>query len=334
MRRLAGLEQAGHIAVLVSPMLSCEDAWHIATLARAIDGDAVLAVGPVPFDGEDQTFPGGYTIRAEKAPNARGVRRVLSAFGDTVLEADAFHSALTSDAPIAGVLLTGNYPSEWATPAMRDAIGDDRFVVLLDTVHSAVSERADVFMPAATWLEKAGTFENANGRLQTFERAIEPLHYCKNEAQLALDLQADLEGCASPVFNAIATRQTMADAGLDAMLSEVHLPQVAVETLTSDMAFVQLGVFRWFRRRRGAEAVADAWPTEPHGSVASNASASRSASSAANRTAAGNEAAIEKITHRKPKAQALGGECGCSRDPTQHHTDEQADTAGGGHGAE
>ena len=239
---LAGLEQAGHIAVIVSPMLTCEDAWHIATLARAIDSNAMLAVGPVPLDGEDRTFPGGYTIRAEKAPNARGVQRVLNAFGGTVLEADAAYAALSSDNSIAGVLLTGNYPSEWATPGMRNAIGDDRFVVLVDTVLSALAERADVFLPAATWLEKSGTFENVDGRLQAFERAIEPVHFCKSEAQLALDLQADLEGCASPVFNALATRQTMADAGLGAMLSEVHLPQVVVEKLTSDMAFVKLGV--------------------------------------------------------------------------------------------
>ena len=239
---LAGLEQAKHITVMVSPMLTCEDAWHLATLARAIDSDAVLAVGPVPMDGEDQTFPGGYTIRAEKAPNARGVRRVLNALGGTVLEADALFAALSSDASIAGVLLTGNYPSEWATPGMREAIGDDRFVVLMDTVQSAIGARADVFLPAATWLEKSGTFENANGRLQAFDRAIEPVHYCKNESQLALDLQADLEGCASPVFNALATRQTMAEAGLDAMLADVHMPQVAIETLSSDMEFVPLGV--------------------------------------------------------------------------------------------
>jgi NADH-quinone oxidoreductase subunit G len=239
---LAGLEQAKHIAVMVSPMLSCEDAWHLAALARAIDSDAVLAVGPVPIDGEDQTFKGGYTILAEKAPNARGVRRVLKAFGGTVLEADAFHAALTNDPSIAGLILTGNYPSEWATPALCEAIGDDRFVVLLDTLTTALSKRADVFMPTATWVEKSGTFENVNARLQTFERAIESVHYCKSESQLALDLQADLEGCPSPVFNAVATRQAMAEGGLGEMLTDVHVPEVATETLTSDMEFVELGV--------------------------------------------------------------------------------------------
>ncbi|MCH2135267.1 MAG: molybdopterin-dependent oxidoreductase [Phycisphaerales bacterium] len=237
---LAGLEQAGHIAVMLSPMLSCEDAWHLARLARAIDSEAVLALGPVPVDGEDQTFKGGYTIRAEKAPNARGVRRVLAAMGGATMDAMALQQTLASDDSIKGVLMTGNYPSEWATPALRDAIGDERFVVVLDTVCSALSERADIFMPTATWVEKEGTFENADGRLQSFDRAIDPLHFVKSEAQIAIDLQADLEGCTSPLFNALATRQTMAEAGLTAMMDDVFTPQVQTETLQSDMDLVEL----------------------------------------------------------------------------------------------
>ena len=79
------------LAVSVSPMLSCEDAYHLATLAKRLDPDAVLAVGPVPVRGEDKHFPKGidpsdpkaFTVYAEKAPNARGVRRVLEAIGGT-----------------------------------------------------------------------------------------------------------------------------------------------------------------------------------------------------------------------------------------------------------
>ncbi|MCH2137982.1 MAG: 2Fe-2S iron-sulfur cluster-binding protein [Phycisphaerales bacterium] len=238
---LAGLEQGGHIAVMISPMLSCEDAWHLATMARAIDPNAVLALGPVPVDGDDQTFPGGYTIRAEKAPNARGVRRVLAHFGD-VIEAPAFEQMLSSDDTIKGVIITGNYPSEWVTPHLTAAIGDERFVLLMDTMATALFERADVFMPAATWVEKAGTFENADNRLQSFEGAIESVQYCKSEAQIALDLQADVEGCTAPVFNDAATRQAMADAGLTAMRDDVHHPIVTQDELESDMDLVQLSV--------------------------------------------------------------------------------------------
>ncbi len=43
-------------ALVVSPMLSCEDAFELASWMLAMDPSATLAVGPVPFKGEDKTF--------------------------------------------------------------------------------------------------------------------------------------------------------------------------------------------------------------------------------------------------------------------------------------
>ena len=237
---LQGLQQAGHLAVMVSPMLSCEDAWHLASLARCLDPEAVLGVGPVPFNGEDKSFPGGYTIRAEKAPNARGVRRVLEAIGGEVLDASGFQARLNSDTSIGGVILSGNYPSEWVTPDLAASIGDDRFLVMMDTLPNGLTERADVLLPSATWVEKAGTFENVDGLLQAFERAITPVDYCKSESQIALDLLACFEGTRSAVFNAVATRQAMAgQAALERFATGVTLPTVSRE-VESDMELIEL----------------------------------------------------------------------------------------------
>jgi NADH-quinone oxidoreductase subunit G len=49
-------------AVMVSPMLTCEDAFTLASWALSLDPKAELAVGPVPFTGEDRTFKGGFTM--------------------------------------------------------------------------------------------------------------------------------------------------------------------------------------------------------------------------------------------------------------------------------
>ncbi|MCH2153208.1 MAG: molybdopterin-dependent oxidoreductase [Phycisphaerales bacterium] len=235
-----GLQEAGHLAVMISPMLSCEDAWHLASLARSLDPEAVLGIGPVPFNGEDKTFPGGYTIRAEKAPNARGVRRVLEAIGGEVLDAAGFQSKLNSDSSIQGIILTGNYPSEWVTPDLAASVGDNRFLVMMDTLPNGLTERADVLLPSATWVEKAGTFENADGLLQAFERAISPVDYCKSESQIALDLLACIEGTRSAVFNAVATRQVMAgQAALERFVTGVTLPTVSRE-VESDMELIEL----------------------------------------------------------------------------------------------
>ena len=75
------LTDAGRLGVAVSPMLTVEEAWMLCSVARTIDPDAYLAVGHVPSIGADESFPGGFTIRGEKAPNRIGVEMVLSMFG-------------------------------------------------------------------------------------------------------------------------------------------------------------------------------------------------------------------------------------------------------------
>src|ERR1043166_5890843 len=49
----------GRVALLVSPMLTCEEAYLLAQFARAVDPKAILAVGPIPRRGEDKSFPPG-----------------------------------------------------------------------------------------------------------------------------------------------------------------------------------------------------------------------------------------------------------------------------------
>lgn len=192
------------LAVMVSPMLSCEEAYLLAKLARRLDPKAVLAVGPVPTHGQDKVFPIGaketdpkaFKMYAEKAPNARGVRRVLAAFGGQVEEYEGFQKALGKGlgaSDIGGVILTGNYPSDWATDDFQKCLGG-KFVVLLDTLLSPLCDLADVMLPGATWVEKSGTFENARNMLQAFEQAIPPIEACKSEGQLVLDMLAVLDG--------------------------------------------------------------------------------------------------------------------------------------------
>ena len=236
------LGDAGKIALLVSPMLSCEDAYLLASCVNGFSGDVVLGVGPVPMHGEDKTFADGFRMHAEKAPNARGVERVLTALGGKALAYDEFAKTLRADAGIEAVVLTGNYPSDWVNDDLLAAVGEagKRFLLLIDTLPTKLAERADVFVPGATWAEKAGTFENVDNRLQAFDRAIDPIDYCKSEAQLAMDIIAFRDGDAPQVYNPAQTRQQMAAApGLEAFTAEVAMPE-AVEAIESDMQMVEL----------------------------------------------------------------------------------------------
>ncbi len=202
---LAGIRaKGGRLAAVISPMLSCEDAFLLAKAARMLDPQAVLAVGPVPVHGQDKIYPAGakeedpkaFKVYAEKAPNARGVRRVLAAFGGDVVEFDALLTRLgrgSGRSDVGSVIVTGNYPSSWVT-AEFEATLNGKFTVAIDTLRSSLSERADVVIPSCTWVEKSGTFENAKGMLQAFEQAIPPVGHAKSEGQIALDVMAVLGG--------------------------------------------------------------------------------------------------------------------------------------------
>jgi NADH-quinone oxidoreductase subunit G len=265
---VAGLKAAAgggkRVALVVSPMLSCEEAWLLGRFARAIDPKAVLAVGPVPVNGKDKMFPPtadeakGFKVYAEKAPNARGVRRVLEAIAgakDAVLPFDRLLGELKRGG-IGAVVLTGNYPSIWATDELLGALNRapagapgaaGLFTVLIDTLSGPLADRADVILPGATWMEKAGTFENARGMLQAFEQAIPVIEMAKSEGQIALDLSAALTeptpgtpSARAGIFNAAEVRRAMAAAaGLEAFTTGVSMP-IAEGKQEAEMAVVEL----------------------------------------------------------------------------------------------
>lgn len=221
----------GSLALVVSPMLASEEAYLLGKLIVQIDRDALLAVGPVPFSGEDKAFPSGYTVYAEKAPNARGVRRALGQITDNVL---SFDELVSKQDQVSGLLITGNYPSDWATPAIAELL-KGKFSVLLDTLPSGVLPLADVLLPSATWIEKAGTFENVNNRLQSFEQAISPIEFARAEGQIALDLTYTLASTPREVYDPTRTRLEMGDA----FVTEVHDPP-AIAQAKSDVQYVAL----------------------------------------------------------------------------------------------
>ena len=279
---IAGVSEAStdagkRIGLLVSPMLSCEDAYLLAQMARKLDPEAVFAIGPVPVDGEDKLFPPGvnaddsrsFRICAEKAPNARGVKRVLDAVGGRI-GFDAWIGKAASG-EIGAAIVTGNYPSQWATGNVLRAL-EKPYLIAIDTLSSELTESADIVLPAGTFAEKAGTFENHAGVLQTFEQAIPVVGQSKPEAQIALDVLAVLDGqdlqrptsgydvmivdegpgqvpsatasVAVPrarLYNAADTRVLMAEtiAALGVFVSEVKLP-ANEEHVETDMPLVEL----------------------------------------------------------------------------------------------
>ena len=235
LKRTVRDEGEGTLLAMISPMLPSEEAYLLGRLARAIDPKATLAVGPVPRQGEDKAFPGGYTVRAEKAPNARGVRRALALLGGEVAEYDGVSGRLAgASGGFRAMLLTGNYPSDWAPPELIDA-AESSASVLIDTLPSRLADAAGVVLPGATWAEKSGTFENDAGRLQAFQRAIPVLELARPEGQIALDLLHQVAGEPRARYDDEAVRQEMGGAFVD----EVHLPPSDKQTV-SEVEYVKL----------------------------------------------------------------------------------------------
>lgn len=267
------------VAVVVSPMLSCEEAFALARLGKAVDAGAYLAVGKIRREGQDRVFPPSlkaddpkaFVLRAEKAPNARGVRRVLNAVAG--LEVASYEEFLRelSAGKFGAVVLTGNYPEirdggrvGWADAALEEAFSRSRRsvaeggtrpgLVLIDTLGSVLVESADVVLPGVTWAEKDGVFENVKGLLQAFERAIPAFEGARPEGQIASELASlvramrDRPGVSARSltpeavrFDAAATRQEMARAypALSAMATDVrHAPKAGRRE--PDMAVVEL----------------------------------------------------------------------------------------------
>ncbi|NBW86480.1 MAG: hypothetical protein EBR23_06545 [Planctomycetia bacterium] len=167
------LKAAGRLAVAVSPMLTVEEAWMLCAVARSIDPQAFLAVGHVPVVGADETFPGGFTIRAEKCPNRRGVEEVLALYGAGGHAWDDLVAHVAADRADAA-WVTGAYPAAWIDEETTAPFAGLRHLVVQDLFDSPLMRLATWRLPAVGFAERAGTWVNVAHRAQSFAQAIRP----------------------------------------------------------------------------------------------------------------------------------------------------------------
>jgi len=138
----------GKIVGVASPFAANED------LAALRDLLAQLGAGPARFSvprGESDEI----LVEAEKAPNANGCRALgMTESTDSLGRAEV-------------ALVLGH-------TLHASAFTDVEHVVLIDSHESALSARAAVVLPARTFLEKGGSFTNADELVQRFEPVVEP----------------------------------------------------------------------------------------------------------------------------------------------------------------
>jgi len=160
-------------ACVVSPHLTVEEAYLLCKLIRRRFPQAGLFLGPVPVVGEDETFPSGFTIHAEKCPNRRGVEEVIRHFAGDVATLDDLVDSRDGGLPDL-VWLTGGdqQPSiDEATAARFDGVAH---LVVQDLFDSPCWHRATLRLPGAAFAEREGSYVNFAGRLQSARWAVRP----------------------------------------------------------------------------------------------------------------------------------------------------------------
>jgi NADH-quinone oxidoreductase subunit G len=211
----AGRQKDKGLAAVLSPWMTLEEAYLLASYLKSLTTNLALAIGPVRVIGEDDQYPkdvhgrpiepAKFTIRAEKCPNRRGVEAILRHFGgDVVGMGDVLGRAAAGD--FAAVYLVGGDPDAWITDAQAAALENVECVVVQDILPSPAIQRATFVLPGGSFAEREGTFVNHAGLAQPIRRAIRGPGEARPDGRILWDL-AGRRG----LFNAALLRREIGE---------------------------------------------------------------------------------------------------------------------------
>ena len=182
------------LGVVLSPFMSCEEAWLLIQFLRETAPECMLTMGPIPMEGEDQSFPAGasdgdvkFTILKEKCPNRRGIEMLLTVAGGNQCTYDQFvDKAGNGDFALAWIV--GGYPKAWVSKDLVKAVGKIEHLVVQDLLTSDLIGAAEFVLPACAWSEREGSFVNAAGLIQPFDWATNPPDGARRDGQYLYEI--------------------------------------------------------------------------------------------------------------------------------------------------
>jgi NADH-quinone oxidoreductase subunit G len=168
------LKAAGHLAAVISPHLTLEEAYLLIKFIRGIDSGAVLALGPVQIVGVDEKLPNGFILHSEKAPNRRGIEMLLAHFGGKVVKFEELAGEIDKGA-VKGAWVSGGYQRQgWNDEATAKKFAKLDLLIVQDMFNSPLYAAATYQLPGGSFAERDGSYVNYNGRLQFAKWAIRP----------------------------------------------------------------------------------------------------------------------------------------------------------------
>jgi len=201
-------DPSGFVAVL-SPQMTLEEAYLLASYIKGIDPRTKLTLGPVPVSGSDDLYPKGpkgeppaagkvkFTIRAEKCPNRLGVEAVLRHFERSVILAESLGKSSAS-----AWYVVGGYSAGWVNEKLDQAVGTPSLLIVQDIFPSPLSERADIVLAAGSFAEREGTYVNHAGLAQAAHASIRPPEEARADGRILMELAGR-----TGLFNAMALRK-------------------------------------------------------------------------------------------------------------------------------
>jgi NADH-quinone oxidoreductase subunit G len=194
--RLNEVAKSGTVTAVLSPYLTIEEAYLLASFIKQLP-NAKLVLGPVPVIGEDDKYPKDrrglpkepttFVIRAEKAPNRRGVETIIRHFqGQVTTFADWVKGTDNKSA----VWITGGYPKQYIpfNPDHAQTLAKTSLVVVQDMFMTQIAEVAHYLLPSGAWSEKDGVFVNHAGLAQSLAKASNPPGEARAEGQVFAEL--------------------------------------------------------------------------------------------------------------------------------------------------
>ena len=222
----------GSTACVVTPFDSTEEVFLQIKYARSIDPQAWIVIKDPHINGQDQVFKNPtsgkvtFTIKAEKAPNRKGAEKIAAHFGGN-------HCSLAQlgEKKIAVALVSAD-PFIPAGTVKNDLYAQIPTIIRLGLRAIGLYDRAAISLPAVSWAEKGGVYENFEGRIQPFAQAIPPLGDARSAGQIFWDLLGH-----SGVYAASTVRGLLAAAGLP---DYAAIEEPAGTVHVDDMQFAEL----------------------------------------------------------------------------------------------
>lgn len=194
------------VAGIASACLTNEEHYLFGSLFQnGLSGGAVAVHSRISDEG-DVVFKGGFTIRADKSPNARGARAVLNGLGLPLAETSEIWRGV-ADGRIRGLYLVGGDPLESLSDEEKTALASLDFLVVQDVQSRSWTSMADVILPGAAFIEKEGTFTNVGGRVQRLRQGLAPVGDARPDWEILRDVNRLMGGEAAHS----AVEEVMAD---------------------------------------------------------------------------------------------------------------------------